>query len=66
MSTDQHNELLRKIEEISEKMELMDEKLNPIYDTYSAWLTLGRWGKMVLYLAGAILGLVVAWRNIFK
>lgn len=66
MSQDQHNELLRKIGEISEKIEVMDEKLNPIYDTYNAWLTLGRWGKIILYLAGAILGLVVAWKQIFK
>lgn len=66
MSTDQHNELLKKIQEIGEKVEAINDRLNPIYDTYNAWLTLGRWGKIVLYVAGAVLGLVVAWRNVFK
>lgn len=66
MSQDQHNELLRRIGEIAEQVEAINERLNPIYDTYNAWLTLGRWGKIVLYVAGAVLGLVVAWRNVFK
>lgn len=66
MSTDQHNELIKKIEELGDKVEAMDYKLNPIYETYTAWLALGRWGKAFLYIAGAVLGLIVAWKNIVK
>ena len=54
-----HQEILDKIEEINNKLE-------PIYQTYQAWLTLGTWGKTILYIAGAVLGLVVAWKNIFS
>lgn len=55
----QHDEIMKAIADIN-------EKLKPIYETYTAWLALGRWGKIVLYLAGAVLGLIVAWKQIFK
>lgn len=54
-----HEEIMKEIREIN-------MKLNPIYETYQAWLTLGKWGKTVLYVAGAILGLIIAWKQIFK
>ena len=52
--------------EIMDEIKAINHKLDPIYDTYVAWLTLGKWGKTVLYLSGAILGLIVAWKKIFK
>ena len=59
MSQEQHNEIIEEIHKINARLE-------PIYQTYQAWLTFGRWGKTFLYISGAILGLVVAWKNIFK
>lgn len=53
-------------EEIMSEIRQINLKLDPIYDTYKAWLTLGKWGKTVLYVAGAVLGLIVAWKQIFK
>ena len=53
-------------QEIMAEIKAINDKLEPIYQTYQAWLTLGTWGKTVLYVAGAVLGLIIAWRNIFK
>lgn len=55
----QHQEILARIQEINDRLE-------PIYQTYQAWLTLGKWGKTVLYIAGAVLGLIVAWKQVFN
>ena len=54
-----HEEIMAEIREIN-------KKLDPIYETYVVWLALGTWGKTVLYVAGAVLGLIIAWRNVFK
>lgn len=56
---DQHEELISLIEGIN-------LKLNPIYETYQAWQTIGRWGKAFLWVAGAVLGVLIALKQLFK
>lgn len=55
----QHEELLELIREIN-------NKLDPIWETYRAWETIGRWGKAFLYVAGAVLGIMIAAKQLFR
>ena len=54
-----HEEIMTEIREIN-------KKLDPIFDTYQAWLTFGRWGKIILYVVGAVLAILVGIKQIFK
>lgn len=53
-------------DETLSEIRALNDRLQPIYETYQAWLTFGRWGKMVLYTAGAILGLLIALRQLIR
>lgn len=53
-------------DELLDEIRAINIKLDPIYETYQAWLTLGKWGKTFIYLIGAVLGLIVAWKQIFN
>lgn len=54
-----HDEILKRLDNI-------DEKLNPIHDAYMAANRLGSWAKIGLYFVGAVLGIVIAIKQIFK
>lgn len=43
----------------------LKESVKPSVDAYKAWMTLGGWGKTFLYIVGAILGLILTWRQVF-
>ena len=62
-TVDKHGEIL---DEIKETLQKMNEKLDPIVETYSATRLLGKWVMAVLLFASLVGGILVEWRHWFK